>query len=106
MRKGNYYSIGTTAQTLDVSTDTIFRWYAWYEDDSYTKPEGLTLPEYVYLDKRKTKFFHKDDIGKLKQFAIDVKTKYRGCMASYNSQLWGNRVKNVGKQYKEEKQNE
>ena len=106
MRKGNYYSIGTTAQMLDVSTDTIFRWYAWYEDDSYTKPEGLTLPEYVYLDKRRTKFFHKDDVDKLKQFAIDVKTKYRGCMASYNSQLWGNRVKNVGKQYKEEKQNE
>lgn len=108
MKKGNYYSIGQVAQMIGVVNDTITRWYSWYEDDSYTKPQGLVLPKYVYLDKRKVKYFHKDDIELLKQFASDLKTKYRGCMAEYNQKhFWGNReIKIVGKQFKEENENE
>lgn len=92
MKVGNYVSISEVAQTLEVSNDTIFRWYHWYENDEFEKPEDLELPKYVYLDKRRTKFFHKDDVQKLQEFkkALDAGGKYRGVMAKYNSYFWSN----------------
>lgn len=92
MKIGNYVSISEVAQQLEVSNDTIFRWYQWYEDDSFEKPEDLVLPKYVYLDKRRTKFFHINDVDLLKDFkkSLGKDGKYRGVMAKYNSYFWSN----------------
>lgn len=89
---GNYISIGRVALMIDVSHSTIIRWYKWYEDDSYPKPEELVLPEYIYVDRKMTKFFNKDDIPKLEEFKNLIRNKYSGAMAEFNAKTaWGNR---------------
>jgi hypothetical protein len=88
--RDNYFSIGQVAQILDLSTNTIKRWYKWYENDDYEKPIELKLPKYYFLDKRKTKFFLKSDLAILMQFRDDMQGKYRGIMSDFNAcWQWG-----------------
>lgn len=99
------FSTARTAQILDVSTITLKRWYKWYEDDSYTKPKGLKLPEYT-TDNRGTRFFTMEQIQELHQFQIDLRSKYRGIMADFNAvNQWGQRGTKIMKN-KEKKANE
>ena len=41
------FTTSRTAQILDISTQTLKRWYKWYHDDTYKKPEELKLPNPV-----------------------------------------------------------
>lgn len=85
------FSTARAAQILDVSTKTIIRWYKWYEDDDYSKPTGLRLPEYT-TDNRGTKFFTMQAIQQLEDFKSKLKTDYRGCMSTFNATYqWGQR---------------
>lgn len=95
MKGGEYkvelFSTARAAQILDVSTITLKRWYKWYEDDSYTKPKGLKLPEYT-TDNRGTKFFTLEQVQELRAFQQNLKTIYRGCMSEFNATYqWGKR---------------
>lgn len=97
------FSTARTAQILDISTITLKRWYKWYEDDSYTKPLGLKLPEYT-TDNRGTRFFTMQAIQQLEDFKTKLKTEYRGCMAEFNAVYqWGQRGANILEKNKEEK---
>lgn len=85
------FSIARAAQIADVSTNTIKRWYKWYENDDYVKPVGLTLPEYT-VNSQGTKFFTMEAVQELIQFKKDLQGKYRGCMAEFNAYWqWGQR---------------
>lgn len=89
MNKSNYVSISRVAQRLNVSNMTIIRWYRWWEDDTYDKPHGLSLPQYVYLDRRKTKYFHINSIPMLEEFQAKINTTHKGAMAGWNAtHLW------------------
>lgn len=101
-----YLSIRKVANLLDISDHTIIRWYKWFESEEFEKPEGLTLPPYVYKDRRKTRYFKKSDIIKLKEFSDKLKTTHRGCMSDFNAAYqWGKRgkraLKNKGEDYSE-----
>lgn len=98
------FSIARAAQISDVSTNTIKRWYKWYENDDYIKPEGLKLPSYT-VDGRGTRFFTMEAVQELIQFKNDLQGKYRGCMAEFNAYWqWGQRGTNIlEKKKKEEK---
>ena len=99
------FSTSRTAQILDVSDRTLTRWYVWYENDGFKKPDGLKLPEYV-RDSRGTRFFTMEAIQELLQFKEDLQGKYRGCMADFNAHWqWGKRGKEILKR-KEERYNE
>ena len=99
------FSTSRAAQILDVSTITLKRWYKWYEDDSYTKPKGLKLPEYT-TDNRGTRFFTMLAIQQLEDFKNKLKTEYRGCMADFNAVTqWGQRGTKI-MENKEKKANE
>jgi len=100
------FSTSRTAQILDVSTNTLKRWYMWYENDSYEKPADLKLPQYT-TDKRRTKFFTMADIQVLEQFKVDLKGKYRGIMSDFNADYqWGQygTVRTERKKRKKERQ--
>lgn len=85
------YSTSRTAQKLDISTETLKRWYKWYEDDDYVKPVGLKLPSYV-TDRRNTKFFSDIAVLELMTFKKQLEGEYRGCMADFNAKYqWGKR---------------
>ena len=104
----DYLSIRKVANIIDVSDHTIARWYKWWESDEFKKPEGLTLPPYCYKDRRKTKFFKKSDIDKLREFAEKLRTTHRGAMSEFNAAYqWGKRgertLSNKGKNYTEVK---
>ena len=105
----NLISISKMAQVIGVSTLTIKRWYKWYENDDYEKPEGLVLPSYI-IDNRGTKFFNVGDVVAFEQFVEDMKrgNKYHGCMADYNAGYqWGQRGTEIIRKKKEkEKKNE
>ena len=82
-------SISKMAQLLDVSTATIKRWYAWYENDDYEKPAGLVLPKYI-KDNRNTKFFLPEDIDVFERFKDMINNQYRGAMSEFNAYYqWG-----------------
>ena len=107
--KDDYCSITVVAKMLDVRPATIARWYAWYENDNFEKPSGLTLPSYYFADRRRTKFFKKSDIPKLKDFKHKLATKYFGAMSEYNAVTkWGARgveaLNKKGISYKETSQ--
>ena len=104
----DYLSIRKVANIIDVSDHTIARWYKWWESDEFKKPEELTLPPYYYKDRRKTKFFKKSDINKLREFAEKLRTTHRGAMSEFNAAYqWGKRgertLSNKGKNYIEVK---
>lgn len=88
----DYLSIRKVANLIDLSDHTISRWYKWWESDEFEKPEGLSLPPYVFKDLRKTKFFKKSDIPKLAEFAEKLRTTHKGAMAEFNAAYqWGKR---------------
>lgn len=102
----DYVSIRKAANLLDISDHTIARWYKWFESEEFEKPEGLVLPPYVYKDRRRTRYFKKSDIPKLKEFSEKLRTTYRGCMSEFNAVYqWGKRGKraltNKGEKYEE-----
>mgnify|MGYP001785672151 CR=1 FL=1 len=85
------FSTARTAQILDISTNTLKRWYKWYENESYVKPDGLKLPEPT-RDGRGTRFFTMEQVQELRNFQQNLKTIYRGCMSEFNATYqWGNR---------------
>ena len=82
-------SISKMAQLLNVSTATLKRWYAWYENENYEKPADLKLPEYI-KDNRGIKYFLPSDIDIFEQFQYLINTQYRGAMAEFNAYYqWG-----------------
>lgn len=100
------FSMNKAAQIIDVSTNTLKRWYKWYENEDFKKPDDLILPEYRIGD-RGQKFFTMEDIPVLQQFKEDLQGKYRGCMAEFNAYWqWGQRGTVIleNKRKKEEKE--
>lgn len=92
----DYVSIRKAALMLDLSDHTINRWYKWWENDEFKKPEDLYLPPYVHKDRRRTKFFKKEDIQKLEEFHRKITTTHCGCMSEFNAVYqWGKRGKKV-----------
>lgn len=88
----NYLSISRAAIEVDVSVVTIKRWYKWWESESFEKPDDLHLPPYQHMDRRKTKYFRKDDIVKLRAFKAALQTTHRGVMSEFNAAYqWGKR---------------
>lgn len=97
------FTIARAAQIIGVSTQTLKRWYKWYENPDYEKPIGFCLPKYTE-NKRGTKFFTMSQVQELQDIRQKMSTKYRGCMAEYNAAYqWGRRgtkILQVGKHYK------
>lgn len=90
--KDEYLSINRVALVLDISVQTIKRWYKWWESPEFKKPEDLTLPPYYHMDRRKTKFFKSSDIPYLKEFRNKLQTVHRGVMSEFNAAYqWGDR---------------
>lgn len=88
----DYVSAGKACLIIGITIDTMYRWYRWWENDNFPKPEGLYLPPYYIKDRRRTKFFKNEDIPALQKFAEDVRGPYKGCMAEFNAALmWGKR---------------
>ena len=93
---GNFISIREAAYIVDISETTLKRWYKWYKNDEYKKPANLKLPNYYYLDARRTKFFRSQDIEKLKEFKTKINGEHKGAMAEFNcKEAWGNRGKEI-----------
>ena len=96
------FTTARAAQILDISTQTLKRWYKWYHDDTYKKPEGLKLPD-PFINEFGTMLFTMEQLQELHKFQEDLRTKYRGCMAEFNAVYqWGKRGSKIldpGKQY-------
>lgn len=96
------FSTARAAQIIDVSTKTLKMWYKWWEDDSYEKPVGLSLPEYT-TDGRGTRFFTYDAVQALEVFKQAIRNEYKGCMAEFNAiNSWGQRGTRILGKKKEE----
>lgn len=103
MEEKKLYSTSRAAQILDVSTNTVIRWYKWYENDKYEKPVDLILPEYT-TDNRGTKFFTIEAIQALQGLKDKLQGEYKGCMADFNAYWqWGKRGKEMLEKRKEKR---
>lgn len=102
------FTTARAAQILDISTNTLKRWYKWYNSEDYEKPQGLKLPQ-PEITSNGTMLFTMSQVQALHQFQIDLRSKYRGIMAEFNAiYQWGQRgtkILNVGKQYKKKEEN-
>ena len=100
------FTTSRAAQILDISTQTLKRWYKWYHSDDYQKPIGLKLPE-PEISGNGTMLFTMEQIQELHKFQTELRTIYRGAMAEFNAVYqWGRKgtkILNVGKQYKKKK---
>lgn len=86
-----YWPPNKVAQYLDISTDTLYRWYNWWNSD-LKKPEGLYLPPLYYLDRKRTKYIKEEDLHYLVTFRDNIRGPYKGAMSEYNAaRLWGKR---------------
>lgn len=91
-----YLTIGRAAYVVGVSTQTITRWYKWWESDGFEHPSDLYLPPYYHKDKRRTKHFKKEDIMFLKEFRNKLQTTHKGVMADFNAAYqWGKRGEKI-----------
>lgn len=92
MNKADFVSINKAALLLDLSSQTLTRWYRWWENDAFNKPEDLYLPNYYYLDRRKTKHFKKEELHYLSEFGEKLNTTHKGAMSEFNAVYqWGAR---------------
>lgn len=102
------FTTARVAQILDISTNTLKRWYKWYNSEDYEKPQDLKLPQ-PEITSTGTMLFTMSQVQALHQFQIDLRSKYRGIMAEFNATYqWGQRgtkILNVGKQYKKKEEN-
>lgn len=97
------FSIQKVALVLDVSVNTLKRWYKWFEDDTYEKPKELKLPHCYYLDSKGTRYIKIQDIALLEDFGNKIQNEYKGVMAEFNSKYqWGKRGVEINNR-KEEK---
>lgn len=79
---------------LDITPQTLYIWYRWYNDDQFEKPDGLPeLPRYYQKMPRSKRFWRKDDIEKLKTFHSAVGKGRKGIMGEYNARNWQERGK-------------
>lgn len=100
------FTTARTAQILDISTQTLKRWYKWYNDPNFEKPKGLKLPV-PQSNSRKTMLFTIEQVQELHQFQIDLRSKYRGIMADFNAVYqWGQRGTKIMQKKEKEKDNE
>lgn len=108
MTEAELFSTARTAQILDVSSQTLKRWYKWYSNDGYEKPIGLKLPKPV-VNNQGTMFFTLAQVQELQSFHLKLQTEYRGCMAEFNATYqWGQRGTRIltkGKQYNKKRRN-
>lgn len=82
--------IGMASKMIGTTCRTIRRWYKWYENNEFSKPDGLVLPEYEFKDKTPALYFRKEDIKVLAEFKRRVNTVDKGCMAEFNAvRQWG-----------------
>lgn len=85
----------TTKQVCDIlgiHRQTLARWYNWWENKYFEKPDDLYLPGYFFVNGVKQKHFYPKDIPALKKFQEQVNTTHRGCMSRYNAaKVWGPR---------------
>lgn len=87
-----YLSPNQVAQELDITVDTLYRWYKWWENDNFKKREELYLPPYYLKDRKRTKFFKKEDLIHLRTFRDAIRGTYKGAMSEFNAVLlWGKR---------------
>lgn len=105
-KKEDYISITDLAYAIDRSPTTIKRWYKWWENPEFEKPKDLQLPEYYYLDAKRTKYFRVSDIPILEDFKIKLATTHKGCMnlfcmAYQDGKRGKSRIKRAGKDPKE-----
>ena len=92
----DYISVSVVCLHLELSTHTIKRWYKWWECDSFDKPKDLYLPPYFFRDRRKTKYFKREDLAALEEFKTKIQTTHRGVMAEFNAAFqWGKRGANI-----------
>lgn len=86
----NVITIYRAALMLEVSVNTIERWYKWYNDPQYIKRKELILPDLVYTvnnSGHKCRGLYANDFDTLKQFQKNIQ---RGDMANYNARhCWG-----------------
>ena len=66
------FSTARAAQILDISTNTLKRWYKWYHSDDYQKPIGLKLPE-PEISGNGTMFFTMEQIQELHKFQTELR---------------------------------
>lgn len=92
LKQSDFISINKAALHLDISSQTLTRWYKWWENDAFNKPEDLYLPNYFYMDRRKTKYFKKEDLHYLEEFSQKLSTTHKGAMSEFNAVYqWGAR---------------
>nr|DAG65319.1 MAG TPA: plasmid partitioning protein RepA [Caudoviricetes sp.] len=99
------FTTARAAQILDISTQTLKRWYKWYNSDAYEKPQDLKLPQ-PEITSSGTMLFTMAQVQELSKFKQDLQTVYRGCMAEFNAYWqWGKRGTDILRR-RENKSNE
>lgn len=87
-------TVNKVALALDVSTMTISRWYKWYMDDKYVKPEDLPeLPEYVQAGAKSVRYWGESDIEKMKIFQNYLRKGRNGAMGEFTKQFRSKKIK-------------
>lgn len=91
-----YVTIGKAALLLNLSQQTITRWYKWWENDNFKHPEDMHLPPYYYKDRRRIKYFKAEDVPLLKKFHEQLTSTHAGVMSEFNAAYqWGKRGEKV-----------
>lgn len=99
------FTTARAAQILDISTNTLKRWYKWYNSEAYEKPQDLKLPQ-PEITSSGTMLFTMSQVQELSKFKQNLQTVYRGCMAEFNAYWqWGKRGTDILRR-RENKSNE
>ena len=79
---------------LDITPQTLYSWYRWYNGEEFTKPKNLPeLPRYYQRMPRAKRFWKANDVDKLKIFQKFVGKGRGGIMGEYNARKWQERGK-------------
>lgn len=90
-----YISAPEVCKILGIHRHTLRRWYVWWENPYFEKPDDLYLPPYRLEGQDTThrhRMFAPEDIEHLKKFHKQMCTTHKGEMSRFNAaKVWNKR---------------
>lgn len=99
-----YITLADAAYRLRTAETTLRRYYWWYLNPRWEKPDDLYLPPLERKGRRNSICMKEEDLPKVAEFIEKIHKKYYGIMGEFNAtQSWGKRGKQIlerkGKNY-------
>lgn len=95
-RNEGYLTFRDISYRLDISEGSLRRYFWWYNNPEWKKPEDLILPKLYQVGSKHQLAIKLEDLHFIQEFREKLRTKYYGIMGEFHAvRSWGKRGKEI-----------